>query len=43
MLLLDTSFLIEFEDELTLREPAHGVLARHRRHRISALLLWLVP
>jgi hypothetical protein len=33
MLLLDTSFLIEFEDELLHRKrgPAHGVLAAHRR------------
>jgi hypothetical protein len=33
MLPLDSSFLIEFEDELLHRKmgPAHGVLAAHRR------------
>jgi predicted nucleic acid-binding protein len=38
MLLLDTSFLIEFEDELAQRKigPAHRVLAAH--HRRSAAI-----
>jgi hypothetical protein len=43
MLLLDTSFLIEFEDELMRREirPAHGVLARHRRRAAAISIITL--
>jgi predicted nucleic acid-binding protein len=43
MLLLDTSFLVEFEDELTLREigPAHGVLSRHRRQATAISIITL--
>ncbi len=37
MLLLDTSFLIEFEDELARRKmgPARGLLAAHRREPVA--------
>jgi hypothetical protein len=43
MLLFDTSFLIEFEDELTHRKtgPAHGVLAAHRRQTAMISLIAL--
>ncbi len=43
MLLLDTSFLIEFEDELAHRKmgPAHGVLARHRRQAAAISIITL--
>jgi predicted nucleic acid-binding protein len=41
MLLLDTSFLIEFEDELTNRKigPARGVLAAHRRATVAISII----
>jgi hypothetical protein len=37
MLLLDTSFLIEFEDELAHQKigPARSVLAAHRRKTVA--------
>jgi predicted nucleic acid-binding protein len=43
MLLLDTSFLIEFEDELAHRKmgPAYGVLAAHRRQTASISIITL--
>jgi predicted nucleic acid-binding protein len=43
MLLLDTSFLIEFEDELLHRKmgPAHGVLAAHRRETAAVSIITL--
>ena len=43
MLLLDTSFLIEFEDELAHRKmgPAHGVLAAHRRQAVAISIIAL--
>jgi predicted nucleic acid-binding protein len=43
MLLLDTSFLIEFEDELVHGKvgPAHGVLARKRRQAASISIITL--
>lgn len=43
MLLLDTSFLIEFEDELARRKigAAHGVLARHRRQAAAISIITL--
>ena len=43
MLLLDTSFLIEFEDELAHRKmgPAHGVLAAHRRQAAAINIIAL--
>lgn len=43
MLLLDTSFLIEFEDELAHRKlgPAHGVLARNRRQAAAISIITL--
>jgi predicted nucleic acid-binding protein len=43
MLLLDTSFLIEFEDELTHRKtgPAHGVLATRRREAVAISIITL--
>ena len=43
MLLLDTSFLIEFEDELAHRKmgPAHGVLAAHRRQAAAISIIAL--
>ena len=43
MLLLDTSFLIEFEDELAHQKigPAHGVLARHRRQAAAISIITL--
>jgi predicted nucleic acid-binding protein len=41
MLLLDTSFLIEFEDELAHRKigPACGVLAAHRRETVAISII----
>ena len=41
MLLLDTSFLIEFEDELANRKigPAHGVLAARRRETVGISII----
>ena len=41
MLLLDTSFLIEFEDELALRKigPARGVLAARRRETVAISII----
>ena len=43
MLLLDTSFLIEFEDELVHGKagPAHGVLARNRRQAAAISIITL--
>lgn len=43
MLLLDTSFLIEFEDELAHRKagPAQGVLAAHRRQTAAISIITL--
>jgi predicted nucleic acid-binding protein len=43
MLLLDTSFLIEFEDEVARRKmgPAHGVLAAHRRQTTAISIITL--
>ena len=43
MLLLDTSFLIEFEDELAHREmgPARGILAAHRRQTVAISIITL--
>src|ERR1700734_3551199 len=43
MLLLDTSFLIELEDELLHRKmgPAHGVLAAHRRETAAISIITL--
>ena len=43
MLLLDTSFLIEFEDELAHRKmgPARGVLAAHRRETAAISIITL--
>jgi|SRR5271167_1550525 len=43
MLLLDTSLLIEFEDELAHRKmgPAHGVLAAHRRQTAAISIITL--
>jgi len=43
MLLLDTSFLIEFEDELAQRKigPAHRVLAAHRRRSAAISIIAL--
>jgi predicted nucleic acid-binding protein len=43
MLLLDTSFLIEFEDELAHRRmgPAHGALAAHRRQTAAISIITL--
>jgi predicted nucleic acid-binding protein len=43
MLLLDTSFLIEFEDELAHRKmgPARGVLAAHRRQTAAISIITL--
>jgi predicted nucleic acid-binding protein len=43
MLLLDTSFLIEFEDELTHRKmgPARGVLAANRRQTAAISIITL--
>jgi predicted nucleic acid-binding protein len=43
MLLLDTSFLIEFEDELVNREsgPATAVLAAHRRQAVAISIITL--
>ncbi len=43
MLLLDTSFLIEFEDELAHRKmgPAHGVLTAHRRQTAAISIITL--
>jgi len=43
MLLLDTSFLIEFEHELAHREigPAHDVLASHRRQTAAVSIITL--
>ena len=42
MLLLDTSFLIEFEDELVHGKvgPAHGVLAGNRRQAAAIRPTW---
>jgi predicted nucleic acid-binding protein len=41
MLLLDTSFLIEFEDELAhkARGPAHGVLTARRREAVAISII----
>jgi hypothetical protein len=41
MLLLDTSFLIEFEGELAHRKigPARGVLAAHRRETVAISII----
>jgi predicted nucleic acid-binding protein len=41
MLLLDTSFLIEFEDELAHKKlgPAHGVLAARRRETVAISII----
>ncbi len=41
MLLLDISFLIEFEDELTHRNegPARGALAAHRRETVAISII----
>jgi predicted nucleic acid-binding protein len=43
MLLLDTSFLIEFEDELANRKTgaARAVLARHRRQAVAISIITL--
>ena len=43
MLLLDTSFLIEFEDELVNRKsgPARAVLAAHRRQAAAISIITL--
>lgn len=43
MLLLDTSFLIEFEDELANRDagPARAVLAAHRRQAVAISIITL--
>lgn len=43
MLLLDTSFLVEFEDELASRKvgPARGVLAAHRRETAAISIITL--
>ena len=43
MLLLDTSFLIEFEDELAHRKmgPAHEVLSAHRRQTAAISIITL--
>jgi hypothetical protein len=43
MLLLDTSFLIEFENELIHRQtgPAHGALAAHRRQTAAISIITL--
>ena len=43
MLLLDTSFLVEFEDELAhqRRGPAHAVLAAHRRRAAAISVISL--
>jgi predicted nucleic acid-binding protein len=43
MLLLDTSFLIEFEDELANRNvgPARAVLAAHRRQAVAISIITL--
>jgi len=43
MLLLDTSFLIEFENELAHRKmgPAHAVLATHRRQTAAISIITL--
>jgi predicted nucleic acid-binding protein len=43
MLLLDTSFLIELEDELVNRKagPANSVLARHRRQAAAISIISL--
>jgi predicted nucleic acid-binding protein len=43
MLLLDTSFLIAFEDELAHRKmgPARGVLAAHRRETAAISIITL--
>jgi predicted nucleic acid-binding protein len=43
MLLLDTSFLIEFEDELAHRKPgpAHGALASQRRRTAAISIITL--
>jgi predicted nucleic acid-binding protein len=43
MLLLDTSFLIEFERELAHRKmgPAHGVLSAHRRRTAAISIITL--
>jgi predicted nucleic acid-binding protein len=43
MLLLDTSFLIQFEDELAHRKtgPACGVLAAHRREAAAISIITL--
>jgi predicted nucleic acid-binding protein len=43
MLLLDTSFLIEFEDELANRKtgPARAVLATHRRQAVAISIITL--
>jgi len=43
MLLLDTSFLIELEDELAHRKmgAAHGVLAAHRRETAAISIITL--
>jgi len=41
MLLLDTSFLIEFEDELAHQKigPARSVLAAHRRKTVAISII----
>ncbi len=43
MLLLDTSFLIEFEDELANRKtgPARAVLTSHRRQAVAISIITL--
>jgi predicted nucleic acid-binding protein len=43
MLLLDASFLIEFEDELVHRKmgPARGILAAHRRQTVAISIITL--
>ena len=43
MLLLDTSFLIEFEAELAQRKtgPAHGALAAHRKQTVAISIITL--
>jgi predicted nucleic acid-binding protein len=43
MLLLDTSFLVEFEDELAYRRsgPARAVLASHRRQAAAISIITL--